>query len=148
MRFPRILIAAIAVSLSGAWGHAGDAALQAELDAAKDTLNAAFETHDRATIVSMMTADHLSITTYYGRALQASDQLDGLDGFAVEEAAFSPSTVTLLAPTVALITYENTYKGTYAGKPLPPKVFVSEIWLKRDGEWLQGLYQETPIAPE
>ena len=59
MRSWKILIAAIAVSLSGTWAHADDTALRAELDAAKDTLNAAFEAHDQAKIVSMMTTDHL-----------------------------------------------------------------------------------------
>ncbi len=36
--------------------------------------------------------------------------------------------------------------GTYKGKPLPAKVYVTEIWVKRDGRWLQCLYQETPLS--
>jgi hypothetical protein len=39
------------------------------------------------------------------------------------------------------------YKGTFQGRPLPERVFVSETWEKQDGSWRQQLYQETPIAP-
>jgi hypothetical protein len=54
--------------------------------------------------------------------------------------------VTVLGPYAAQITYENSFKGTFDGKELPKRVFVSEIWLKQKGKWLQQFYQDTPIA--
>jgi hypothetical protein len=52
--------------------------------------------------------------------------------------------VKLLTDDVAQIIYRATIKGTYAGKAVPSPVYASEVWVKRDGKWLQASYQETP----
>jgi hypothetical protein len=49
-----------------------------------------------------------------------------------------------LTGDVAQVTYRATIKGTYAGKAVPSPVYVGEVWIKRDGKWLQASYQETP----
>jgi hypothetical protein len=28
---------------------------------------------------------------------------------------------------------------------VPSPVYVGEVWVKRDGKWLQASYQETPL---
>lgn len=145
MRFLSIIVAVVAITLPAAPSIADDVSAHAEIEAAKNKLNAAFKNHDLATIESMITPDHLAASTYYGGGLGPAEELAVLSEFDVTDAVFSPSTIKLLAPTVALVTYENTYEGTFAGEPLPDRVFVSEIWLKQDGAWLQQLYQETPI---
>ncbi|WP_421725111.1 nuclear transport factor 2 family protein [Bauldia sp.] len=119
-----------------------------EFDAIRDELNAAFAAQNVDKIKTMMTPDHVAATTYYGGPLDTPTELEAVLKFNVDEAEFTPSKVSLLAPTVALVTYENTYVGTFDGEPLPPKVFVSEIWVQQDGTWLQRLYQETPIPAE
>jgi hypothetical protein len=48
---------------------------------------------------------------------------------------------------VALGWYRATIKGTYQGQEVPSPVQVGEVWVKRDGKWVQASYQETP-APK
>ena len=121
--------------------------IKGEIEAAKEKLNAAFANDDVDTIKAMVTDDHIGVSTYYGKAFTTAEEIATLDAFKVEAAEFGPSTITPLGPEAAMITYENTYQGTFEGKPLPSRVFVSEIWVKQDGNWLQKLYQETPIEP-
>ena len=47
--------------------------------------------------------------------------------------------------SVALVTYRATIRGTYKGKEVPSPVQAGEVWVKRDGKWIQASYQETPI---
>ena len=59
-----------------------------------------------------------------------------------------PPTVSLLGPDAALVTGEQTYRGTFQGNPLPQRVFLSEVWVRVDGQWLQKFYQETIMEEE
>jgi hypothetical protein len=58
----------------------------------------------------------------------------------------TPLDATLLGTDTALVTYEESYSGTFEGEALPSRVFISQIWVKRDGAWRQRFFQETPIA--
>ena len=55
--------------------------------------------------------------------------------------------MTLLGPDVALRTSIFTLKGSYKGKPLPEKVFATEVMVKRNGKWLERLFQATALTP-
>lgn len=48
-------------------------------------------------------------------------------------------------PDVAILTYVATQDTKCAGEALPPKVFATSIWVKKDGKWMSYSYQETPI---
>ncbi len=51
-----------------------------------------------------------------------------------------------IAPTVVLLTYKANQVGTDHGKPLPLAMYVSSVWVNRDGKWLNVLAQDTPEA--
>jgi hypothetical protein len=125
--------------------RADDAALTAEVKARVNELNQAFVDRDTAKIKTMMSADHIAIIPAFGKPIPFAEIR--LDQYKVVQSAFTPAQVKVLGPTAVLVTYETSNQGSYAGKPLSPRVFVSQIWLKQDGEWRQDLYQETPIAP-
>jgi hypothetical protein len=95
----------------------------------------------------MVTADHMGVSTY-GGAQTTQEQFATLGELEARYFDFSPTNVTVLGPDTVQVTYENSYEGTFAGKPLPSRVFVSQIWLRRDGQWRQQLYQETPLPTE
>lgn len=38
-------------------------------------------------------------------------------------------------------------KGTFKGRPLPSSVFVTSLFVERDGRWLERLYQTTVLEP-
>jgi ketosteroid isomerase-like protein len=126
---------------------AADDTMTAEIETAMQALNDAYTNNDRTTIDSMVTADHIGVTSY-GGVQTTAEQFTTLRELKGRYLDYTTIAVTSLGPDSALITYQNSFDGTYAGKPLPARVFVSQIWLKKDGKWLQELYQETPIAAE
>ena len=38
-------------------------------------------------------------------------------------------------------------EGTFKGRSLPSPVFVTSLFVKRDGRWLERLYQTTVLKP-
>ena len=128
--------------------RADDDAIAAEIKAAKTALDQAFQSHDIAAIESMVTSDHLAIAVAYGKSFTTAEEIATIDSWKAEYYDFSPSTVTILGPDAAMITFENSYRGTFDGHDLPKRVFVSETWLRQDGKWRQQFYQETPIDPK
>jgi hypothetical protein len=53
--------------------------------------------------------------------------------------------VVPLNPNAALVTYELTMLFPPKVKFRFKRVLVSELWLKRDGKWLERYYQETHV---
>jgi len=146
MQLHQIIVAAgAAILIQALPASADDASVAAEIKAAMYKLNDAFAAQDVNTIESMVTADHIGVSSYYGRPFDTEEQIDTINDFKAEYFDFTDPVVTVLGPDAAQITFENSFRGTFEDKPLPPRVFVSEIWLKQDGKWLQQLYQETPI---
>ena len=64
------------------------------------------------------------------------------------QAAVHPGGELIVAARLAGVgTTKVVLEGTFQGKPVPPKIFVTEIVVRRDGRWLEMLYQMTPIGP-
>jgi len=124
---------------------ADEAATLAELEAAALQLDKAYADQDVATIQGMILPNHASIAPRYGGAAALDAQIETFEDLERTHFDYSPIEVELLGPDVALVTFEKSYAGTFKGTTLPPRVFVSEIWLRREGTWQQRLYQETPI---
>jgi len=38
-------------------------------------------------------------------------------------------------------------KDSFKGKPLPAKVFATEILVRRNGKWIERFYQVTTLKP-
>lgn len=122
---------------------ADDAATKRALNEAQLALQDAFRDNDGEKIKAMMTPDHQSMTPYYGKTLTVAEQLATLSEFQFTYNVLTEPAVSLLSDTVALITYEIAYDGTFAGKPMPDHAAISEVWVKDGGRWLQRYYQET-----
>jgi Domain of unknown function (DUF4440) len=126
---------------------ADDAATIEEIKQAASVLDQAFTQQDAALIESMVTSDHLATTPYYGKSVEIAEQIATLDDFKARLFDVTDERVDLLGDGAALIMFEKSYEGTFKGAPLPKRVFVSSLWEKSDGKWLQRLYQETAIEP-
>ncbi|HXO37879.1 MAG TPA: hypothetical protein VN872_04550, partial [Candidatus Acidoferrum sp.] len=50
-----------------------------------------------------------------------------------------------LDPDAALVTYELTMEFPPKAQVRLKRVLVSELWLKRDGQWKMRYYQETRV---
>jgi len=55
------------------------------------------------------------------------------------------SQVDSLGPAAALVTYENVIQFPRGAGSRFEKIFVSEIWLKRHGQWKAWRYQATRV---
>lgn len=143
----RIVTATAAVmsavtAFAAAPANAGDLA---DLKAARAKLETAFVDQDAAAIRSLMTSDHVAATYAYGGVLDLDAQIASIGDLKVAFSDVSAPMITLFDAEGAYVTYETSLDGTYRGKPLPHRVFVSEIWVKTDGRWLEKAYQETVI---
>lgn len=127
---------------------AGEAADIAAIEAQREVLGKAYEDGDAAAARALMTPDQRSVTFVYDGPQTVAEQLASLKDLAVEVYDAIPPTFEMLGADAALVTYEQSYRGTFKGDPLPERVFVGEIWVRHGGTWLQKFYQETVIEVE
>lgn len=143
--------AAIALAcLTVAWSYTASSA-RAEDDtiaavrAAAEALDKAFEDQDPDAILSLTTVDHIAVTPYYRAAYTIEQSLNTLTELNYTITGSDPSVVTVLGPEAALVVQTKTFEGTFRGTAIPPHVYASALWVKRDGAWLEKFYQETAI---
>jgi uncharacterized protein (TIGR02246 family) len=108
------------------------------------SLKTAFNQGDAETIKRLMTKDH-ELTLSYARFTSRADLLKALGEFKIVDYTIEGLQVKMLAPNAALATFRATTNGTYKGRVVPSPARAVEFWIKRDGQWLQASYQETPI---
>jgi len=127
---------------------ADEAADVAAIKSRTAALGQAFVSRDAATIRAMMTPDHRAVAFIYKGPQTVDEEVASLPQLKMEIYDAIPPTVALLGPDAALVTYEQSYRGTFNGNPLPGRVFVGEVWVRIDGKWLQKFYQETVMELE
>ena len=142
-----IVWAILCLAVAGATVHAGDAEQIKAIDAAIVALDAAFERQDEDAIKQLMTDDHIAVTPYYDEPQSAAQMLASLQQLKIAQTKVAQTDITLLGPNVALRTSIANFEGTFKGKPLPSRMFVTEVVVKRDGKWLERLYQATTLKP-
>jgi hypothetical protein len=129
-------------------GLADEAADIAAIKAGMAALGEAYEGRNADAVRALMTPDQRSVTFVYDGPQTVDEQLAALKDLKVEVYDAIPPTFAILGPDAALATYEQSYRGTFKGNPLPQRVFVSEVWVRVDGRWLQKFYQETIMEEE
>ena len=107
-------------------------------------IQTAFNKGDADALKALMTEDHVTTLTY-AQFASAADLLKVLPEFKMTEYKMDGLKVQALTKDVALASFHATIKGTYKGKEVPSPVRVVEVWIKRDGKWLEASYQETPV---
>jgi ketosteroid isomerase-like protein len=123
-----------------------DESASKEIEKALTVLNDAFVKKDVDAIKKLMTDDHVSITPYYDGALTGAQQIAALKDFKDYEYTTGKMKFTSIDKDTVLVTYPLTMKGSFKGKPLAAKSYVSSLWTKRDGKWVEALYQETALG--
>ena len=133
----------------GADGLRADNAAEVDaINASSQALDDAFERQDAEMIRSLMTPDHLAITSYYPKPMDFDEVMANLGDLQMDQTISSEVVVTLLGPDAAIRTFIADMKGSYKGRPLAPRMFVTETLVKCDGKWLERQYQTTPLPPE
>lgn len=127
---------------------ADEAADIAAIEAQRTALGQIYESGDAEAIRGLMTPDQRPVTFVYDGPQTVDEQVATLKDLKVEVYDAIPPTVDMLGQDAALVTTEQSYRGTSKRNPLPGRVFVGEVWVKVDGRWLQKFYQETVIEEE
>ena len=142
-----MLVPLVALSLQlPVSGQADEAGEIAAVRAAVDSLDQAFVSEDAAAIKARVTPEHIAIGPTYDGLVSIDRQIDFFDRIELTEwIRITEPEITLLSDTVAMSTFGISIKGTMDGEPLHTRAHATQIWVKRDGKWLQHLYQETAL---
>jgi ketosteroid isomerase-like protein len=127
--------------------HAGDAQTIDAIVAASAALDKAFEGQDADAIKILTTPDHVAVTPYYGRPRSVAEQIASLSELKYVQTKIGDDKITLLGPDAGLRTFTADLDGTFKGKPIPRRVFVTSVMVRRDGRWLETFYQITVLTP-
>ena len=127
--------------------RAGEAETIDAIVKAAAALDQAFERQDTKAVKDLMTPDHVAVTPYYDGPQTVADQVGSLPKLKYEQTIDGKPTVAVLCSDAAARTFKAELNGSFEGKPIASKVFVSEIWVKRDGAWAEKLYQVTALKP-
>jgi|GEM_PF-5544224 len=133
----------LCLSAAAVTARAGDTA---EIEASMEALAKAFETHDVDRIRSLMTPDHIAINSGDDHPVPIDEQMAELSKLRYSVIEFGEPTVSMIDTATALVIVEMIIEASLDGVPQPGKLIVSQIWVNRDGEWLQRLYQETAVG--
>ena len=125
--------------------HAGT---QASVQKAIDDIAAAFAKQDFNEIKTFFAPDHLVVTTYTGVSPVSEYLPDAIENLDIRSAKVEDHQLVELGPGVYMRTYFVENDGTLHGKTLPRRVLATQIWVQRDGRWVQRLYQETPLSSD
>jgi ketosteroid isomerase-like protein len=133
------------VPVGGFTVNASEAETFAAINASSNELDKAFANRDVEAIKLLMTPDHVSVTPYYDGPQSVADQIASLPELDFEQTIMGKPSIVLLSANVALRTFIADLNGSFKGKPLPARVFVSEILVKRDGRWIERFFQMTTL---
>ncbi|MGD9502109.1 MAG: nuclear transport factor 2 family protein [Methyloceanibacter sp.] len=142
-----ILSLALLLALGAPAARADDAQAIDAINKAAASLDTAFEKDDAGTVKQLMTADHIAVTPYYDGPQTVAEQIASLPDFAYEQTIAGDVSVAMLGPDAALRSFAAELNGTFKGRPMPARVFVSSIWVKQDGAWAEKFYQVTALRP-
>ena len=135
-----MLSAFLCLAVAGTAVHASDAEQIKAIDAA-------FERQDEDVIKLLMTTDHIAVTPYYDEPQSVTQMLASLKQLKIAQTKVFQTNIMLLGTDVVLRTSIANFAETFKGKPLPSRMFVTEVVVKRDGQWLERLYQATTLKP-
>lgn len=120
------------------------AATEKALIAGEQKLNEAVAKGDKATFTSMVGPDAWSAD---GNGFaKVSDFVTMFDQLKVTTWKISDSKVQWIDAGNAIVLYTWTGAGTFAGQPIPSKVYAATVWTKKGDKWLAAYHQESEAA--
>lgn len=148
LRSMRALLGLVFLVVAGlGQAHAGNTETIAAVNAAAAALDQAFERQDADAIKALTTPGHVAVTPYYGAARTVAEQTASLADLKYVQTIIGAVNVALLGPDAALRTFTADLDGTFQGKPIPKRVFVTSIMVRQDGQWRESFYQVTAMKP-
>ena len=131
---------------TGSAGHAGDAALRETLTNLEKQSWVAWKGHDAKYFQNFLSDDHLDVRPN-GTASKASVVAGvGSPVCTVESYTVDNFQVTPIANDVALLTYHAEQKTTCGGAAVPSPAWVTSVYVRRGGRWLNALFQQSAAS--
>jgi hypothetical protein len=128
--------------------QAGDAETIAAVNKAAAALDQAFEHQDADAIKRLVTSDRIAVMPYYDHPKSAAaPQIKSLPDLKYEQTIIGEAKITLLGADAAMHTFEARLDGTFKGKTIPPRAFVTSIMVEEGGTWREKFYQATALTP-
>jgi Domain of unknown function (DUF4440) len=107
---------------------------------------AAWKNHDAAFFEWYLSADHVEVHAHgiVGRTAV----IDGVRSSAcvVQSYSLGPFSLTPVSGDVVLVTYRAEQKTSCGDIAVPSPVWATSLYAKRAGQWLNILYEHTPVA--
>jgi hypothetical protein len=100
-----------------------------------------WQKHDKTGFAALMDNDFIAVDTH-GVAVKMQNVAD-IDNLIKESYDLSDFQVHRVASDVVFLTYRAKLKGRYKGNRIDGTYYVSSVWAKRQGKWLNVLYHET-----
>ncbi len=146
MRKTTIALATVAAMGLASPAVAASSDTRAEVIAAYEAINDAFERQDLEAIDALRTSDHVSVSSNRNAKPDVTERLarTPLENF--KRTPTSEIVVEEIAPGVAVQRFHAAMEGTRNGRPVPSDVVITIIWQQQeDGRWLERLYQHSPL---
>ena len=142
-----ILMLALAAS-TAAFGQttmAQDSKVEAQVIALEKQSWEAIKTKDVKFLEALLIDDVIAVTGdgFAGKAQWLNNTL--ADGCALKSYSTDDFKVVMFDKNTAMITYKATQDFACHGKQDPPNVWISSLYVKRGGKWLNAFFQLTPI---
>lgn len=109
-------------------------------------LDEAFAQQDVGTIKALVTKDHIAVLPYRTGPETMDQTLSVLQEIKTKQMDLSEPTVVMLGPDSAMRTLTAKFEGSYGGKEVNDKVYITSIMVRKDGNWLESFYQVTKLA--
>src|SRR5450432_175025 len=140
------LILTFAMPLPGKAAEDPAATLKAELVQLDKQSWEAWKNHDGKFFAGFLSDDHVELG--FGGLTTKASVVSGVSSGACEVKSYTLDhfDLQMLADNTALLTYREAQETSCGGKAVPSPCWVSSLYLKRDGHWLNVLYQQTPAA--
>jgi len=93
-----------------------------------------------------LSADHVEVGARGIATKQAVVAFVGSPSCVVSDYALDHFAVTRIAADVVALTYWAEQKTTCGKAPVPSPVWVTSVYVRREGRWLNVVYQQTPTG--
>ncbi len=124
---------------------AGGSDLQAILEKLEKQGWDAYKTHDTAAFRQLCVPEYTSVEADQGPVRDLQATLDAMKNFEVDSYSFNEVKATPLGPEAALLTYTAKVNLKVEGKPQDITLGVTDVYVKRGGQWKALRYHESQI---
>jgi hypothetical protein len=101
----------------------------------------AMKTTDYRAYVRLLAEDFVDVLP--DGIITKSEEEKGIVQLTMDDYKWEGLRVVHFKPDVTLLVYKATQKASFGGKPIPTPTWVSSLWIKRNGRWLNAFVQET-----